>query len=300
MKKFLLFSLVSIIAVFCTGCVKYSYNIEINDKDKVSLSKTQAMNLSFFQNADPNFNEKFYEGLAESEAEYNKKGYEVHEYNDGTYTGMTLKKQNIDFEKAMDDLKEDFDNQTSVFSIQKTGLKKQYKIHLSYDLKQAMDKMSEGDSQSTLSDNNDSNYSTIDEEEGVVSRTKETDPETGEVVETIEYENGTVVTSRYNENERQQFSQALGAGLGSVEGLKPISELTIKIPKKATKHNATKVISDTEYYWDLAVENQPVKIMLEYEKFDMGTLGMIISVLVVLAILGIVFNNAKNGDLNGF
>ena len=40
--------------------------------------------------------------------------------------------------------------------------------------------------------------------------------------------------------------------------------------------------------------------MLEYEKFDMGTLGMIISVLVVLAILGIVFNNAKNGDLNGF
>ena len=297
MKKIILFGLISFMAILCTGCVKYSYNIDIDDNDNISISKTQAMNLSFFENYDPQFDEKFKEGISKSENEFKQRGYEVKQYKDDIYTGITLTKQNLKFENVIDDLKDDFNNDSYAFSIEKNGLNHSYKIHLIYDFKRAMDNMSGGESASL---NSPDMQGTAEEEEGIVSKTKETDPETGEIVERIEYENGAVVTSRYNPEEQEEFGKALGASLGSMPGIKPVSELTIKIPKKATKHNATKVISDTEYYWDLAGENQPVEIILEYEKFDFATLGIIVSVIIALGILGFIFNKAKGGDLNGF
>ena len=39
MKKLFLMTLVSIVSVFCTGCVKFSYDIQIDDKDKVTISE---------------------------------------------------------------------------------------------------------------------------------------------------------------------------------------------------------------------------------------------------------------------
>lgn len=300
MKKLFFLGLVSCLAVFCTGCVKYSYNIEIDNNDKIAISKTQAMNMSFFENYDPKFDEKFKSGIAKSQEEFKQRGFEVKEYKDNIYTGITLTKQNLNFNNVINDLKDDFNNDLYAFTIEKSGLNRIYKIHLTYDMQKAMNNIS-GSETANFNSREQNNPMVVDEnEDSIISKTKETDPETGDIIETTTYENGVIATSRYSPAEQEQFGQAIGASLNSVPGLKPVSELTIKIPKKATKHNATKVINDTEYYWDLAGEKQPVEVILEYQKFDYSSIGIILSALVVLGVLGFVLGKAKGGDLNGF
>ena len=294
MKKVLLLGIVALTAFICTGCIKYSYNIEVSDNDKVTISKTQAMNLKFFENYDPQFDEKYQESITKTRNEYSQRGYEVNEYKDNTYTGITLRKENIDFENTIDDIKDDFKNDAYAFLVQRNGLNKRYKIHLVYDFNKALSNISEEH------DTDDYTLLSKDQNPGVVSRTGETDSETGDVIETITYDDGTTVTTRKISAQEENFGKALGSAIAGTPGLKPVSELTIKIPKKATKHNATKVISDTEYYWDLSGKAQPVDITIEYEKFDYAVLGIIISVIIVIGLLVLVFNKSKVNDLNGF
>ncbi len=298
MKKLLLLSVIFILAFICTGCVKYSYNIEVGNDDKIAISKTQAMNLKFFENYDPQFDKKFQENIAESEKKFKEQGFETSAYKDNIYTGLTLTKKDLSFANAIDSLKDDFKNDAYAFLVQRHGLNKHYKIHLIYDFNKVLN---------NVSDNQDSDgfamqtpEPTEEQESNIVSKTSETDSETGEVIETTTYDNGMTVTTRKNPAQEEKFGKALGSALAETPGLKPVSELTIKIPKKATNHNATKVISDTEYYWDLTGESQPVEIILEYEKFDSAILSILISVLICLGFLIIVFNKTKAEDLNGF
>ena len=293
MKKGLFFVVIVMLSVFCTGCVKYSYNIVVDDKDTVSVSKTQAINFSFFENYDPNFKKQFDESMLESSDEFKKEGYEVQSYSDDTYRGLTLIKKNLSFEDASDALKDDFGNEENIFSIHRNGLSKTYSIHFLYDVKKAMNNMSEKESPFKNNSNDENTLIVNGEKIDVVSKTAQTDPQTGEVVETVKYADGSVSTTRYNPQEQQKFNNALGETFNSIPGLKPVADLTIKIPKKATNHNAAKVISDTEYYWDLSADEQPVEIILEYKKFDFSTAGPILSILVIMGILCFMIYKSK-------
>ncbi len=295
MKKSLLLVFVIMLSFCCTGCIKSSYNIEIDDKDNVSVSKTMAMNLSFFESYDPNFDDKFKDSILESEDEFEKDGYEVEEYSDGTYRGVSLSKKGIRFEDASEVFKNDFVDEDKLFSLEKKGLSKIYKIHLFYDPKKAMVQMSEGKTDEFSMNNSEDDSLIINgEADEVVSKTKETDPNTGDVTETTHYASGAVSTTKYNPQQQEQFGNAIGNYLNSVPGLKPVFEMTIKIPEKAIKHNATKVISDTEYYWDFSNSNGIAEVVLEYKKFDFSSLGPIFSVLIIAVIMGAAFVMFKN------
>ncbi len=295
MRKNLLLVLVLLVSVsvFCTGCIKSSYNINIDDKDNVSISKTQAFNLSFFENYDPGFKNEFEKSVFENEEDFKKDGYDVAEYYDGTYRGITISKKNINFEKTGEEFEDAFTDVDEAFTIERRGFSKFYKIHLVYDSNKAMEQLSKQENSFQNEDIDEENSFTINgKPDKVVSKTTQTDPNTGDVTETTYYASGAVSTSSYNPQQQKKFGEALGNYFNSVPGLKPISEITIKIPKKAVKNNATKVISDTEYYWDLSdtdSKNSVIEVILEYEKFDFSSLGPVISVLIIAVIMGAVF-----------
>lgn len=294
MKKLLLVVTALFLTVFCTGCVKYSYNIEIDKNDKVSISQTEAMNLTFFKQYDPEFEDKFKDSFSNIKEDYEKEGYEVTDYSDETYTGITLTKKDIEFKKAADNLKIGFEKDDDEgFTIEKRGFSKIYKIHLLYNMQKAMEGNSNNDIGSMNSSNSDVISFNNDNDRNIVSQTKQTDPTTGDVIETTTYDDGSTFTSRYNQQEQEKFGKAIGETLGSVPGLTPVIGLTIKSPKKATKNNAAKVISDTEYYWDLTADKQPVEIILEYERFDASSLGPILSVLIIFGLLCFIFYKTK-------
>ena len=297
MKKLLLVVTALFLTVFCTGCVKYSYNIEIDKHNKISISQTEAMNLTFFKQYDPKFEDQLEEYYSQLKEEFEKQGYDVTDYSDETYSGFTLSKKNIDFEKAADVLaKSGFlkDAEDEGLTIERKGFSKIYKIHLYYNPQEIAHQL--GNNNSSFSSDisgfssDDSSY---DDDRKIVSQTKQTDPVTGNVTEITKYDDGSTVTSIYNPLEQEKFEQALGQTFASMPGIKPVIDLTIKIPKKATKNNATKVISDTEYYWDLPIGKQPAEIILEYSEFDASSLGPILSVLIIFGLLCFIFYKTK-------
>ena len=64
----------------------------------------------------------------------------------------------------------------------------------------------------------------------------------------------------------------------------------------ATKHNATKVLKNNEYQWDLFVLNSDVDINLEYTKQsnNMTKTMIVVSILLLLAVFGFIY--IKNKD----
>lgn len=272
MKKNLMFFLICFVLTVCTGCTKVSYDIEIDGKDRVNISETQAINLSFLKSFDANIEQKLKDGFQESAAEFRKEGYNVSEYKDNTYVGITRSKEGIRFEDSLNAMPEAFQkNKSNVFEVSKGFFKRSYKIHLIVDFQDVMAGMS-GDSGMTAGN---MQTGAGGNEPQVVSSTKEVDAVTGEVVETKTYTDGTVAEIRYDPKTTQQ----LGNALGEMPGVMPVADLTIKIPVKAVRHNAAKVAGDNEYQWNLAQE-EPVEIVLEYEKGNFP-LGILISLLVI-------------------
>ncbi len=294
MKKFLLLCLLCFSVFVCTGCVKVSYDIEINKNDKVLVSETQAFNFSMFESFDPNIKQKFKEDIDKAKSEFESKGYKTSLYEDETYSGLTISKDNIDFESVSSNLPKGLkNNNKDAFTVEKGFLKDVYKIHLVCNLEDIMSSVSSDDeSKAALSQNSSTPESEL--EEGVVSKTKTTDPETGMVTEVTEYENGSRAVVSYNSGGMQQ----LGNTVGAMPGVTPVADLTIKIPYPAIKNNASKVISPTEYQWNLVNEDKKVEVILEYEKSKVVSVMLYavpILFILLLIILFLVFSN-KNGN----
>ena len=99
-----------------------------------------------------------------------------------------------------------------------------------------------------------------------------------------------------------QYIKNAAQGENTLEENKPITELIIKIPKKAKKHNATKVDSKTnEYYWELSnmenfINQKPVDIILEYEKINF--LSIIITLLTIVFTISFMFKNERYSNRN--
>lgn len=304
MKKISLLCLFCIITFLCTGCVKYSYNIEIDKNDKVTISETEAMNLSMLKSFDANIEDKIQEEVEKTSEEYKQKGYEVKSYSDDVYNGLTIIKKDIDFDKTIQSLPKNFvsdESNKNVFSKEKKFLKNVYKIHLYSNINAAFENNPEGSFLNGTPQEQVEETSESMDGNKIVSKEKIVDEATGDVIEKTVYENGAVMTSRYNPKEQAQFTDAMGSMVENTPGMMPVAELTIKVPKKPKKHNATKVLSDTEYQWNLVSEKQPVEIVIEYEKYEFATFAMVLSLVLLFLVLAIIFNKTKDGgSLNGF
>ena len=75
MKKLFLMTLVSIVSVFCTGCVKFSYDIQIDDKDKVTISELKQV--KFPPLSSETFQRDLKKDLGPIVSKYIDAGYEV-------------------------------------------------------------------------------------------------------------------------------------------------------------------------------------------------------------------------------
>ena len=311
MKKFLLTTMICLSAFLCTGCVKVSYNIEIDKNDKVKLAATQAYNLEMLKSMDSNIEQKFQESIEEPKKEFESKGYKVEEYLDETYSGLTIYKENLDFASAAKDLPDGLKKKNeNAFTIEKGLFKDKYKIHFICKLDDIMSGTRNSDTAETDMSGSDSD----ELEEGVVSVTKTTDPVTGKITERREYEGGGYSEVTYDPKEVQQFGNAIGTAVGTavntVPGMTPVADMTIKIPYAATKNNADKVISPTEYQWNLVKENgSDTEIILEYEKSKIGTIFFFgIAGIGLIILLMIIVSGTKNkgkrpkrsGTISGF
>ena len=261
--------LICITVVFCTGCVQFSYDIEIDNKDRVLVSETRSMDYSPLKSEA--FRTSMLNDLKNVIINYNKEGYDVKDSADESGNGsFTLSRNILSFTAASKMLPKGFKNDDSAFVINRSLLKKHYRIHLFYNLEEAI-------RQSSTEANNFRALSTTFKQykDGlgsvILSSEKETDPGTGMVFLKTKYADGNVVLRKYDPS-YSQIIEEKPAG----------AELTIKIPVKATKNNAHKVISDKEYQWDLSGENMTVEIVLEYEKYDFSMLAMIFSLLAVV------------------
>jgi len=309
MKKILLVCTICLIAVVCTGCVKISYNIEINSNNEISIAETQALNLEPFKAMKKDADKELKKGFEEAAEEYKSEGYKVDEYKDDTYTGITISKDKITFKDVLKSLPKGLKNDANKFTMQSGLFKNTYKIHLVADKEQMMSSVSGNGEESDFSNQQipENNYN----EQKAISTQTETDFATGETVETSKMSDGSVKTKRinkstgevteivnykdgryskstYNEKDMQGFGDAIGGAIEAMPGMTPLADLTIKIPVKAKSHNANKVISDTEYQWNLLTEGETVEVNLEYEKYNTGLIAVLIAAFLGVIIILIV------------
>ena len=272
MKKLFLMTLVSIVSVFCTGCVKFSYDIQIDDKDKVTISELKQV--KFPPLSSETFQRDLKKDLGPIVSKYIDAGYEVDltfADKDGN-SGFVIKRKGLSFLDASENMPKGFkNNDKNSFVVKRGLLKRFYKLHLVYTLEDAVNEAATEAQNLKLASRAFIKYKDV-LNKFAMSTTKTIDPVSGNVLVTTKYAGGNVVLSQYD---------SLAASGGFQEQASPQAELTIKIPVKATKHNASKVISDTEYKWILLDESQPVEIIIEYEKYDFSTIAMIFSILVI-------------------
>jgi hypothetical protein len=222
MKKFLLLIALVFITITTSGCIKCSYNIEIDKKDNVKFTETQAIDLSLFKSyGGAEVDQLIKQSFDEQSKQFESEGYKVEPFTDDKYNGIKLSKEyKIDSMKN-NDLPKGFASKIEKPILVKSGFfNDKYTIHLIYDYSKIMD---------------NTNQQNIAQ------------PNQG-------------LSSAPSQQELQEFNK-------SMENMfKPQLDLTIKLPQKPKKQNATKVISDTEYQWTLS-SSEVTDIFIEYEKF---------------------------------
>lgn len=221
MKKALLIGLIMAASVFCTGCVKVSYDIDINNKDQVTITETKAIKNELLNTNNPDFEKNFAASFEDSAQQYRAKGYEVKEFRDEDYRGLSIIKKDVGFTNVISAMPDGFDkeNKNNYFKREVGLIHTTYKICMLPELNKAMRLQSGGNSSQGL----------------------------------------------YKASE------------GS-----PYADLTIKIPYKATKHNADMVFNDKVYKWDLTKKDQPVIVLLEYKKLDLSIVAGILSLILII------------------
>ena len=270
MKKIFLISLISFITVICTGCVKYDYNIEIDKKDNVKFSETLSLNQKLFSALSTDFDNAYKLSLDKLTNKYKSKGYDVQEYKDSDFSGITISKEKLTVNKLKESLPEGFIKDSASVIVQRGFIKNSYKIHLLYDIRIVLSSSDVAQVQSAL---------TAKEKNVIISNKS--------VVRRInnQFIDMTKINERYNSIP------------GKKPGIIPESVLTIKIPAKAIKHNASEVLSDNCYSWNLALKSQPVEIILEYDTYDISKFSTAISMIILLGAVFYLVNRVRKNDV---
>lgn len=270
MKKLFLILLISTLTIISTGCTKFEYTIDINKKDQINITQTQSFNVKFFRAISPGFDVGFKRSVDTLSEKYKKLGYETNVYEDDAFSGLTIGKSNLTIKQALENLPAGFDKKESTFIANKGFVKSSYKIHLYYDIKEALSSTDISSSQREIS---------AGQPNVVISRDIETKNINGQLV------NMTAIKEDYESIE------------GEKPSVVPISNLTIKIPVKARINNADKVLNDKEYQWNLAKEEQPVEITLEYEILDFSRLIISLSLILLLTAVFYMVKKIQNSDV---
>lgn len=270
MKK-KLFVLVSLfILIFTTGCIqqKDDYIIMIDKNDNVVLSETVGI---AYLGTDDN-NEMLDYILSAIKKVKGIKGFSKKDYREGEYVGFIQTKDGILLSDVRpNDLMPGLKFASRTFAEKDNGfLKDTYKIHLKYNYVKAYNEINKRVSASQNNEGVEKHVLTalnpifIDNTDGT------------HTIKSTYYEDG--------------FS-----GTSSINVPNPKITLTIKIPAKATKHNATKVISESEYQWDLFALNTDVDINLEYSKPSQNIAGLLVisSLFLLLVLLGLIYIKHK-------
>ena len=263
MKKFLLAACLCLLLFISSGCTKDNYTIKIDKNNKITLTETLGISKADLSEIAETFNlTNYYNDLENVFKPCIKPNYEVIVYEDDNYKGITQTKDNINIEDfEANDLIVGLTPKRKVPITVKNGLlKDKYSIKLQYD----RDVAENFKFQPELARFNKKEIQRIptsirDNEDGTVTITK-------------------------------SFEEPI-----SVITPKPDVKLIIDIPVKAKKHNADNVLNNT-YEWNLYRENPIVEINLEYEKWNgnSGLIIMFVSLIVLVAFLGIIFVKSQN------
>ena len=244
MKKIFILS-VFLLLVCTTGCMKYSYNIEIDNKDNINVSEIEAINMNVIETFGGEAAGEIEKSFDENKEEYEKEGYKVEKYKDDKFSGLKHSKQYTVTTYSTYNLPEGFAAKNKQPITVENGIfKNTYTIDLSYDMKKTAKKQSQNSLCSGCNANSD-----FDDDD-----------------DSQDMDNLDKMTKMF----------------GSESGMMPVIDLTIKIPSKAIENNAKEVTAENEYKWNL-MSNKPVDIHIKYEKTNWLSI-ILISVFAILII----------------
>lgn len=285
MKKLLIAGIVCVVSVFCTGCVKFSYDVQINKKDEISFSETRSVQYLPLQSEV--FRKSIEKDLKNIVDKYTKLGCEVSQISDNDgYYGLKISRKGLSFAEVSKTMPKGFktNENESAFVKSSSLIKKYYKIHVFYNTYDAVT-AANLDYQNFKKTSKSFNLYKDSLNKIVISREKSTDPKTGTVFVSTKYADGNVVMSVYNPLTDGDIT----------ENQPPQAVLTIKIPVKATKNNASKVLDNNVYQWNLSDMEQPAEIVLEYERYDFFPLIMVLSILAAVGTVLALKRKAESG-----
>jgi len=138
MKKLIYLSTIFLIMVLTTGCVKYSYNIEIDKNNNISVEKIQTIDSSVFGTYDNT--EVVDKSLNYGKSKLEEDGYEVSTYADDKSRGLKSRKLYKLDEIHRGDLPAGFKSNNKKFIETKSlwGIKDTYTIDWTYSVKDAV------------------------------------------------------------------------------------------------------------------------------------------------------------------
>jgi len=267
-----------IIMAFClvtSGCIKRSYEFEIDKKDNISITQIEAFKTAMLKSFGEYAEESIVNQMDENKGKLEEKGYKVENYKDEEFTGLKINKKFSAEAMTKSDLPDGFTSVNDVpLQVKKGFIKNIYTLDVKFDFNEIANKEKDN-----FSGGNSKNH-----EPTVVSTSKTMDSNYN-VTEKTTYNDGTTSTAKYNQKEADDFGKSLGTMFSAINKLNPVLDLTVKIPYKAKTHNATKVISDLEYRWDLT-SDKGVEIKITYEKTNW--LNIAIAILIGLIVLALI------------
>ena len=316
MQRFILAAaLISLI--FCTsGCVKTSYNIKIDKKNNITISETEAINYNLFKSfiTDKKELAEFDKEFEAGKKELAKDGYKTTDYEQNGFKGITSTKEFPKNSLKSKDLPSGFTASKEIpLEVTKEFFKTYYHIELQYDPKKSSiaekninSNMPSGieNNKEGASINSDAPSMTITNEDGSTTQVYPSEVvkrENGDMIEEhYYYDDGseTVITKSKSESESSSVSgmdpfNKMSDSFSNISGLAPSIDLTITIPYKATKSNATKAISDTEYFWQLK-PGEKNSIYVDYEKYNYVNIIVAILFAIIFIFSGLYYKKFMN------
>ena len=290
MKKILIYSFIFVSTFLCTGCVKDSFDIEIDKNANISITEVKNVPISpISDNGD--LLQKLEDELEEYAKKYKTKGFEVKSSLNDYYAGLILSRKNVKFKDALILLPVAFQKQdVEGFTKEKGILKDTYKVHLIYDITRNIAPINNEYNKLKYSSKIFNTYGE-DFLNPVIYAEEKIDPETGKLEIKNILANGQSII-RNDDNSKVE------------EGLEYsplVTEIVIKIPTKASYHNAKEVISDTEYKWVISSDNKKQEILIEYEDYKLAFIATILSIIILIFPLIKLYEKTKGENpINGF
>ena len=286
MKKVFLTSLILGLTFICTGCVKFDYKIEINDKDEISISESRGAVFEEFKSPDFKNALKSDPEMEKVLEQYKYKGYKITDFSKDDYSALVFSKDKLRFQDVKESLPRGFSEDSSIEK--NSGLiKKTYKIHLLYNLPEAV-RINTGEYATFLHTSKTLESVSDKIQEPIISISTREIPNSKKVLVTKQYASGRALISTLTRDEYDEIMSSY---------LFPEAVLTIKIPGKVTKNNADNVVNDHEYQWYLTKDEQPIEIILDYEINDFSKVAAIFSILVILGAVFALVQRVQKSDV---